>query len=104
MSETVRGVIVFLALLVTVGIWAPLRNHPERLPNGVVVSETYFGVFTYLTLRTELKEPNYKMEWTPDYGRLALTGLVTAGFWAAVIATVRKRKATRSGADLADAQ
>ena len=92
MSDTLRGVIVFVTVLVTIGIWAPLRNQPERLPTGVIASETYFGVFTYLTLRTELKEPDYEMFWTPNYTRLAITGLVTAGLWTAVLVAVRKRK------------
>ena len=92
MSDTVRGVIVFLTALLTIALWVPLRNRPERLPDGVVVTELYFGAFTYLTLRTELKEPDYKMSWTPNYGRLALTGVVTVGLWGTVIYFVRKRK------------
>jgi hypothetical protein len=83
---------VFLTALVTIGLWVPLRNHPERRADGVVISETYFGVFTYLTLRTELKEPDYRMSWTPQYGRLALTGVVTLGLWSAVVLIVKKRK------------
>lgn len=86
-----RGVIIFVAALVTIGIWAPLRNKPERLPDGVVASETYFGVFTYLTLRTELKEPEYKMNWIPNYQRAAITGVVTAGLWTAVILGTRRK-------------
>lgn len=92
MSDTLRGVIVFVAVLVTIGIWAPLRNKPERLPTGVIVTESYFGVFTYLTVHSEFQEPHYKMDWTPHYKRLALTGAVTAGLWAAVLLTIRKRK------------
>jgi hypothetical protein len=99
-SETVRGVIIFVTAVVTIGIWAPLRNKPERLPDGVVVSETYFGVFTYLTLRTELKEPEYKMRWLPNYQRAATTALVTAGLWTAVILGTRRKG---SAADRAEA-
>jgi hypothetical protein len=96
-SDTLRGVIVFAAALVTIAIWAPLRNKPERLPDGVVVTETYFGVFTYLTLRTELKEPQYKMAWSPNYARLTTTVLATAVLWGGVISGFKKRK--RSGAE-----
>jgi hypothetical protein len=91
-TDTIRGVVVFVTALVTIAIWAPLRNHPERLPDGVIVTETYFGVFTYLTLRTELKEPEYRLSWTPNYGRLALTAGVTTGLWGAVVTNVKKRR------------
>jgi hypothetical protein len=100
-SDTLRGVIVFIAVLMTIGIWAPLRNKPERLPTGVIVSETYFGVLTYLTLRTQLKEPHYEMAWTPHFGRLAGTVVLTAGLWTCVIAGIRKKS---SPTDRAKAQ
>ena len=100
MSDTVRGLMVFVMVLITIGIWAPLRNHPERLPNGAVLTETYFGVFRYLTLRTETKEPAYKMEWVPNYNRLALTGAVTVGMWAGVLVLIRKRRMRREGEPL----
>jgi hypothetical protein len=96
-NETVRGVIVFATALVTIGLWAPLRNRPERLADGVIASDTYFGMFTYLTLRTELKEPEYRMFWMPRYSRLAITGLVTAGLWGVVIVTVKKKKLSPGG-------
>ncbi len=99
MSDTWRGVIIFVTVLITIGIWAPLRNKPERLPNGVIASETYFGVFTYLTLRTELKEPDYKMLWKPDYKRATLTGAVTAGLWISVLAATRKKVSTTDRAE-----
>ena len=93
---------MFVTALVTIALWVPLRNKPERLTDGTIVSETYFGAFTYLTLRTELKEPEYKMEMTPHYGRVALTGVVTAALWTGVITAVRKRK--RSGSDRTEAK
>ena len=99
-SETVRGVIVFVGVLLTVGIWAPLRNQPERLVSGGVASETYFGVFTYLTLRTEFKEPNYTMEWSWKPNRVAATAVVTVVLWGGILATVRKDKGKNRGADL----
>ena len=56
------------------------------------MTETYFGVFKYLTLRTELKEPNYTMEWVPDYKKLAMTVVVTGALWGAVSVGVRRSK------------
>lgn len=81
---------MFAAALVTIALWVPLRNKPERLPDGVVVAETYFGVFTYLTLRTELKEPTYKMSWNPNYARVATTVVATAVLWGGVVRGLRK--------------
>ncbi len=92
MSDTVRGVIIFFAALMTIGLWAPLRNHPERTPDGTIVTQSYFGLFTYGTLHTELKEPDYKMSFVPSYPRLAVTCLATAVLWGAVITRVKKRK------------
>ena len=87
-----RGVIIFVAVLLTIGIWAPLQNRPERLPSGVIVTETYFGVLRYLTLRTEFKEPEYRMDWIPDYGKTAATTVITGVLWAGVVVLTRKRK------------
>jgi hypothetical protein len=58
----------------------------------VIVTETYFGVFRYLTLRTELREPNYEMELIPKYPKLAVTGIATAALWCGVLVVTRKRK------------
>lgn len=97
MRDTVRGVIIFLAVLLTIGIWAPLRNKPERLPSGTIVTETYFGVLRYLTLRTELKEPEYQMHWIPDYPRAVATAAFTGVLWAGVVALTRKPKVQEAG-------
>jgi hypothetical protein len=93
-SDTARGVTIFVAVLLTIGIWAPLRNQPERLPSGIIVTETYFGALRYLTLRTELKEPEYRLHWIPDYKKLAITAALTGALWAGVVAATRKRKAS----------
>jgi hypothetical protein len=90
-SDTARGVVIFLAILLTIGIWAPLRNKPERTPSGVIVTETYFGVFRYLTLRTELNEPNYEMDLMPNYPKLGFTAVATAVLWCGVFVVTRKR-------------
>ena len=86
-----RGVILFVAVLITIGIWAPLRNRPERLAGGAIVTETYFGVFRYLTLHTEFQEPRYEMKWIPDYKKVALTAGVTAALWGGVVVLARRR-------------
>ena len=91
MNQTVRGIVIFATVLITTGIWAPLRNHPTRLPSGAVLTESYFGVLTYLTLRTETKEPEYKMDWIPNYKRLLLTSGVTIGLWVTVLSVIKRR-------------
>ena len=98
MSDTARGVVIFVAILLTIGTWAPLRNKPERTPSGVIITETYFGVFRYLTLRTELREPNYEMDLIPNYPKLALTGVATALLWCGVLVMTQKRKIRRKRA------
>ena len=97
MSDTARGAIIFIAILLTIGTWAPLRNKPERTPSGVIITETYFGVFRYLTLRTELKEPNYEMDLIPNYPKLAVTAVATAVLWCGVLAVTRGRKVASGG-------
>jgi len=91
-NDTLRGIIIFITALITIGIWAPLRSKPERLPSGAVLTETYFGLFSYLTLRTETKEPDFKMEMLPDYKRMAATAATTAILWVAVLASIKKVK------------
>src|SRR4051812_8952568 len=61
-NETRRGVIIFVAALVTIWLWAPLSSNATRTAAGVILTDTYFGPLRYLTLHTELKEPTYKME------------------------------------------
>jgi hypothetical protein len=90
-NETWRGVIVFLAVLITIWFWAPLSNHATRAPDGVILTETYFGPLRYLTVRTELKEPDYRMTRKWSGSRLVSTALATAGLWGVVIHRVRRR-------------
>jgi hypothetical protein len=80
-NETGRGVLIFVTALITIWLWAPLNNHAERTASGTIVTETYFGPLRYLTIHTELKEPNYKMERRLDKMRLALTTIISAGLW-----------------------
>jgi hypothetical protein len=101
-SDTLRGVIVFVTVLVTIGIWAPLRNKPERLPNGTIQTDTYFGVLRYLTLRTLTREPKFEMEWYPDYKRVGMTALLTVAIWGTVGTAIRKRKAPASSTSVSE--
>ncbi|HEX7860032.1 MAG TPA: hypothetical protein VF773_06900 [Verrucomicrobiae bacterium] len=91
MSSSARGVIIFISVLLTIGIWAPLRNRPERLPDGTVVTETYFGVFTYGTLTSRLKEPHYQMDFAHHPKSTAATAATTIALWAVVFLLVRKK-------------
>lgn len=90
-NETGRGVLIFVTALITIWLWAPLNNHAERTPSGLIVTETYFGPLHYLTLHTELKEPDYKMEKRLNTKRLALTSVMSGVLWTAVILKVRKK-------------
>jgi len=91
-NETWRGLIIFVAALLTLWLWAPLANNASRKADGVIVSETYFGPLRYLTLHTELKEPNYAMERRLHRGRLALTATLSAALWIVVVMKVRGKR------------
>jgi hypothetical protein len=93
-NETGRGVLIFLSALITIWLWAPLSNYPSRTASGTIINETYFGPLRYLVLHTELKEPDYKMERRLDRTRLAITTLLSAGLWVAVIWKVKGRPLT----------
>ena len=93
MNETLRGVVIFAAVLVTLWLWAPLNSHAARTTTGTVVTDTYFGPLRYLVLRTELKEPDYSFQRQVQPQRLVITALLTIGLWSAVIWKVRRRPA-----------
>jgi hypothetical protein len=105
-NETGRGLLIFVAALLTIWLWAPLSNRPSRTAEGVIVNETYFGPLRYLTLHTELHEPNYTMEKRLDKMRLAITATLTAALWSFVVFKVRGKPLTppESGANRSDAQ
>jgi hypothetical protein len=90
-NETWRGVTIFLAALVTIWLWAPLSSAASRTPSGVIVTETYFGPFRYLTLRTELKEPDYSMRKQFAPRGLASTMAASALLWGGVFWKVRRK-------------
>ena len=94
MNETGRGVLIFVSALITIWLWAPLSNQPSRTVSGTIINETYFGPLHYLVLHTELKEPDYKMERRLDPTRLAITTLLSAGLWVAVIWKVKGKPLT----------
>lgn len=90
MNPTVRGLIIFFSVLLTVGFWMPLSNSPDFAPGGGTITDTYFGLFHYATVHAFMKEPEFSMKWQLHPGRLALTIVVTLVFWAAVIAVLRR--------------
>ncbi len=94
MNETGRGVLIFVSALITIWLWAPLSNQPSRTASGTIINETYFGPLHYLVLHTELKEPNYTMERRLNPTRLAVTSLLSAGLWVAVILKVKGKPLT----------
>jgi len=89
-NETWRGVTIFLAALLTLWLWAPLSSDATRTASGMVITETYFGPLRYLTLHTELKEPDFVMQRRLNKTRLALTTALSAALWCAVIWKVRR--------------
>ena len=91
-NETARGVLIFVAVLVTIWLWAPLSSDARRTATGTVITDTYFGPLRYLTLRTELKEPDYSMSKRLDVGRLAVTTVLSAALWTFVSWQTRRRK------------
>ena len=91
MNDTWRGVTIFAAAVLTIWLWAPLSSDASRSGNGMIMTETYFGPLRYLTLHTELKEPEYSFQKKLDAKRLVATGGLTALLWIMVIWRVRKR-------------
>jgi hypothetical protein len=89
-NETWRGVTIFVAALVTIWLWAPLSSDASRTASGVIVTETYFGPLRYLTLHTELKEPDYTIQKRLNAKRLAVTCALSAALWSAVVWKVRR--------------
>jgi hypothetical protein len=102
MSSNARTIAVFASVLATIGFWMPLSNAPRFGPSGGTITDTYFGVLHYATMHATMKEPDFKLEWTVDPSRLALTIVVTVAFWAFVLWLVRRRKG--SATDSAEPQ
>ena len=94
MTDTKRGLIIFLAGLLTIALWVPLGNEAQPSASGLITTETYFGPFRYLTVRVELHEPHYTITPIPNYRRLALTAAVTVVLWNGVILWCRRRRAS----------
>ena len=97
MNATGRGVLIFVAALVTIWLWAPLSNRASRNADGVIITETFFGPLRYLTLHTELKEPDYTMQHTLYKTRLAITTALSAALWTVVILKVKGKPLTPAG-------
>jgi hypothetical protein len=96
-------VVVFVSVLLTLALWVPLRNKPERNPDGTIVTETYFGLFRYATLHSELKEPNYKMRLDTDAARTIFTAAASVSLWVGVVYWLRVTR-KQSALDRANAQ
>ena len=95
-SETVRGLIIFVSVLITVGIWMPISNSPRIVPEGGTVTETYFGVFRYGTMTGVMKEPEFSLGFHVHVYRLILTIFVTLLFWVGVILYLRASRRSAS--------
>ena len=92
MSDTVRGVIIFAAALFTIALWVPLSGDAQPRAGGGSINNIYFGLFRYLTIHSELKEPDFTMTKTLAPGRLAVTVALSTGLWVSVIMLARKTK------------
>src|SRR4051794_38641803 len=101
MSDTLRGLLIFVAALVTIWLWAPLTSKAERTSSGTVITETYFGPLHYVTLHAELKEPHYSMTPVVKIGSALATGIISAALWAGVFWQLRKSR-LRSESDRPD--
>ena len=95
MNETRRGVVIFVTALITIWLWAPLSSDAARTASGVIVTDTFFGPFRYLTLHTELKEPEYTMTRKLNSKALALTTGLSAALWCAVVWAIRRKPKLR---------
>src|SRR5687768_12643885 len=92
MSETVRGVIVFVAALFTIALWVPLSGEGRAREGGGSVNEIYFGLFRYLVVHSEMKEPDFKITKELQPVRLAVTVALSGGLWVAMVMFVIKKK------------
>jgi hypothetical protein len=92
MNDTIRGLIVFLAALFTIALWAPLSGDAEPMPGGGSRNKIYFGLLQYLTVHSELKEPDYKITKVFSPGRLAGTATVSIALWLGIVLFLRKTR------------
>ena len=91
MSSTKRGLLIFATALLTILLWAPISGQGGPRPGGGTINHIYFGLFGYLTVRSEIKDPKYELTKTVDAARLAVTAASTAILWAGVILVIKKR-------------
>lgn len=96
MKDTVRGLIVFAAVLITIGFWAPLREQAEARLDGGTSNDIYFGLFRYMTLHTEMKEPDYQITKIVSPSRATVTGLATVGLWTGILIFLKKTRPSRA--------
>lgn len=90
MNQTVRGLVIFVSVLLTIAFWMPLSNSPRFGPNGGTITDTFFGVLHYATMHGVMKEPDFSLTWTVDPVALGMSLGITAVFWC-VVGWVLKR-------------
>jgi hypothetical protein len=92
MNDTLRGLIVFIAVLITIALWVPLSNHAEPRLGGGSNNDIYFGLFHYLVVHSEMNEPNFHITKALAPGRLAATATSSAALWIAIVYFLKATK------------
>ena len=92
MSSNKKGLIVFATVLLTILLWAPISGQGAPREGGGTISHIYFGLFRYMTIRTEIKDPKYELTRSVNPARLGTTSLATVAVWAGVISLIRSRQ------------
>ena len=85
MNQTVRGVVIFVSVLITIVFWMPLSNSPRVGAAGETITDTFFGLFRYATMHAVMKEPRFELSWSLDATRLGITVAITVVFWGIVL-------------------
>ncbi len=83
---------IFLAVIATLFLLAPLGGTARRVAEGgVIESETRFGPFGFMSVKAVLAEPRYELrtEWSGP--GLAKTAAAIAGVWGLMIWRIRSR-------------
>jgi hypothetical protein len=89
-NQTVRGLVIFVSVLLTIAFWMPLSNSPRLGPNGGTITDTFFGVFRYATMSAVMKEPDFSLSWSVNALRLVITVGVTVVFWLTVMWVLKR--------------
>jgi len=92
MRDTLRGLVVFAAALITIALWAPLSEQAEAKMGGGTSNEIYFGLFHYMTVHSEMKEPDYHITKSLAPPRLGATAGASAALWVGIIYYLRRTR------------